>query len=107
MPRAQLAIVIASVALTSCAHEGAFVGKSTPIDQCVVGRRCLVEGILVATEKMGSIRATENENASECIAVALSAGVPDSWNLRHVKAIGMVSRRPNLPGMFRYKLKDR
>ncbi|MFZ1992088.1 MAG: hypothetical protein WAW96_20215 [Alphaproteobacteria bacterium] len=102
-----MGILLALAEFPCCAHGPPVADKPTPIDQCTMGKECLVEGFLVATEKKGSIRVAANQNASGCIAVALRADVPESWNLRHVKAIGMVSRRPNFPGMFSYKLKDR
>ena len=76
--------------------------ESTPIEQCMIGDTCVVEGQLVATNRMGRI-----EDETACLAVALPEYVTDDWNLRQVRASGEIHSAPDLEGLVKYKIGDR
>jgi hypothetical protein len=68
----------------------------------MVGDRCVVEGQLVATSGVGRI-----DDETACLAVALPQYVTDDWNLKNVRASGVIHRAPELPGLVTYKIRDR
>lgn len=94
-----LSLLVMSIACTACTPE---TFSATPIDECVVGEECVVEGQLIATKQKGRI-----EDDSDCIAVALPESVGDNWNLTQVRATGRVYRAPDAPGLVTYKIQDR
>jgi hypothetical protein len=73
-----------------------------PINECRVGRFCVVEGTLVATHQMGSIK-----DKAGCVAVALPPSIPDAWDALPVRASGMIYKAPDEPGLVTYKLRGR
>ena len=94
-----ISLLVMSIACTACTPE---TYAATPIDQCVVGEECVVEGQLIATKRKGRI-----EDESACIAVALPESVGDDWNLMRVRATGRIYKAPDAPGLVTYKIQDR
>lgn len=77
--------------------------RPTSINQCVAGENCIVEGRIIASKKKGRI-----EDRATCIAVALPPSDTGNWDGQHVRASGLVYRKPDLPGLwFTYTIRDR
>lgn len=102
MQRSCLSPLILLVISIACAGRNSESYIATPIDECIVGEECVVEGLLIATMQMGRI-----EDDSNCIAVALPESVGDDWNLTRVRATGRTYKAPDFSGLVTYKIQDR
>lgn len=91
--------LVMSIACTTCARGNRI---PTPLEECVVGEVCVVEGQLIATKHKGRI-----EEDGACIAVALPDAVGDDWNLLQVRATGRIYSAPEFSGLVTYKIRDR
>lgn len=99
MSRCFLLISLSLFASIGCSSASTTL---VPIGKCNVGGTCAVQGTLVASHGMGSIR-----DQDDCVAVALPEFVPDTWNLKTVEAWGTIYKAPDYPGLVTYKLNGR
>lgn len=75
---------------------------STPVEQCVPEKTCVVQGQLIASHGTGSIN-----DGDACVSVALPDYVPMTWNFETVKAFGTVYKAPSYPGLVTFNLRGR